>query len=781
MAIDSRFVSISDLQGLFRDKDTGLPLAAGKLYFFKDNARTVPKDIYILSGTPPNYTFTNIGSEMTLSSIGTYQYLGNDVIPFYFPYDGTPEESNGDIELYFVEVENSDEVPQFTREAVPYISDEGTSETDFTNYIPNGQFLAHNNLPQTFTGSPLYQAGQIRDTVTEIAQGGWYFVRSNNDSEDFVIFERIADIEQNPTANPRYFANIKCESAASNNEKDLRIRFSNVNKFASDTQRYTFALTGMTNAGSDITVGIYLIKNFGTSGSSSTETFKGNLTFSNAFSIRQLDFIFGLNDDESLGTIDDDYVEIAVRFPTNAEFDASVTDAILTPNIVNVESFPQTPDSEFKYQGIAGFMPTPDPDGNDLGLSLILTKEGLRFDDSVIGNVYPSSFINDSVYYLPASGGQYETAGYSTIGIPYRRLQSKYFDETLNLPVYGTGDEFLTCYLSDLTPATQMRISTNKIGAVTNASNGTLSPGFAPPATIHTGADYKEYAYKYAADSIDVFGTIIGAMTATAVDVDTGFTIINYQDNGDQYSRFTITTIAATTLAGKYFNFNNTTTPYYMWFTVNGAGSNPAPGGRTEIRVDLLSTYTAEEVASCVKEALNGNQITTIIATAASTIPTGSYFNINTTSTEYYVWYQKDGAGTDPAPGGKVGIKVDILDADTATQVAFKTQTAINSKYFKVPNYNNGLFIRGFKEGDHWDKDSRFSEVTTIYGDMLPTMQYGQYQYHLHGTSAAELEISPGLATGADRDLIDVGTTTNAAGGFETRPINSTVYFVIKY
>lgn len=40
----------------------------------------------------------------------------------------------------------------------------------------------------------------------------------------------------------------------------------------------------------------------------------------------------------------------------------------------------------------------------------------------------------------------------------------------------------------------------------------------------------------------------------------------------------------------------------------NGAGADPMIAMRTGVKVDLLSTYTAEEVASCVKEALNGNQ-----------------------------------------------------------------------------------------------------------------------------------------------------------------------------
>ena len=58
----------------------------------------------------------------------------------------------------------------------------------------------------------------------------------------------------------------------------------------------------------------------------------------------------------------------------------------------------------------------------------------------------------------------------------------------------------------------------------------------------------------------------------------------------------------------------------------------------------------------------------------------GKYFNINEPITEYYVWYDIAGAGSqDPALAGKTGIKVSIIADDTAITVATNTMLAINA------------------------------------------------------------------------------------------------------
>jgi hypothetical protein len=161
MALDERFVVTSDVDTFFVNKDTGEPLANGTLYFYRDIARNEPKPVYQLTGSPPNYTYTPMGSQITLSAVGTVQNAGGDnEVIYYFPYDGIPEASTGTIDLYYIVCEDAGGTVQFTREAWPNLTAANNPETQndksvenqlanptFTNYFINP------GLPQVYTVS----------------------------------------------------------------------------------------------------------------------------------------------------------------------------------------------------------------------------------------------------------------------------------------------------------------------------------------------------------------------------------------------------------------------------------------------------------------------------------------------------------------------------------------------------------------------------------------------------------------------------------------------------
>lgn len=85
------------------------------------------------------------------------------------------------------------------------------------------------------------------------------------------------------------------------------------------------------------------------------------------------------------------------------------------------------------------------------------------------------------------------------------------------------------------------------------------------------------------------------------------------------------------------------------------------------------ATPAAQTFDSGVKE------VTSITAPAATAITSGQYFLINSPTTGYYVWFNKDGAGVDPAVAGKTGVAVAILAADTAATVATKLAAALDA------------------------------------------------------------------------------------------------------
>ncbi len=139
MALDERFIPLTSLNEYFVDKDTGAPLAAGTIESFRDNSRNTPKALFQLTGTPPNYTYTELDNPIVLSASGTVlNGAGDNVIAYAFPFD-----AQGDIDLYFLRAESSGSIEQWTREAIPNLTagnDPTSEEFPVTNQIANPQF-----------------------------------------------------------------------------------------------------------------------------------------------------------------------------------------------------------------------------------------------------------------------------------------------------------------------------------------------------------------------------------------------------------------------------------------------------------------------------------------------------------------------------------------------------------------------------------------------------------------------------------------------------------------
>ena len=159
------YVACFPLQEYFVNKDTGFPLANGYVEFFSDPAFTVPKDVYqqsYVAAPTETYTYTSLGSVLQLSLVGTFQDAnGADIIPFLFPYTGTPQ-APGTVQLYWIRVWSGNpsvqgSVLQFTRAAWPPNLVQSSSPTDVfessQNLFTNPEFSIVNFVPdsgQTF-------------------------------------------------------------------------------------------------------------------------------------------------------------------------------------------------------------------------------------------------------------------------------------------------------------------------------------------------------------------------------------------------------------------------------------------------------------------------------------------------------------------------------------------------------------------------------------------------------------------------------------------------------
>lgn len=123
-------------------------------------------------------------------------------------------------------------------------------------------------------------------------------------------------------------------------------------------------------------------------------------------------------------------------------------------------------------------------------------------------------------------------------------------------------------------------------------------------------------------------------------------------------------------------------------------------------------------------------QVQTIIAQLAADFTTGQYFTIQGISalrvrTDYYVWFNKDAGGGDPAPTGYTAILVAVTTGETAQQVSDLITAAINaignfgaangggaSTTITVTNANNGEVVR------ITDVDTDLTLAVTTFGEI---------------------------------------------------------------
>lgn len=793
MSLNPKFVTAPSLQQYFVNKNDGFPLQNAKIFFYRDTNRTEPKTVYELQGNQANYTYAPLPNPVRTNNAGqVVDNDGNIIVIYYYPYD-----ADGNLDLYYIIVQDSLGGEQQIIQAWPNPSSSGNATSnEMINYIPNGQLLSHTNLFNNLLvpGSNIIAQGgisiELDDTATSV------------NTLEFI--EQQFTLE--PPQSPRYIPNFKCTTANSLEvRKSIRVFFNDVNKFSSGIDVNTYAIWMV--ATTSIPVSIQVYKFFGIGGSApvlitqSTATITTSPTFFNFLIDAETNSGF------NVGPNEDDYIAIDVSFPTGITFDMSFCDMVLSPGNVPILNFPVQTNADMLARGVAGWMDKPSPVGLDLYLYPMLTRKGMEWDHSVIGCIEMQDKIvpnaDDPLAtepIMPANGHSYFYDDNSTIGIPF----SRYGDFLIktsnvpNIPKYGTGLDFATAYSISAEPdEIRLTVNSNGIG-IPGASDGNIGWTIGSIVTYNgstTGSNTLGFvSYNNVADTILNVGQWgIGNYNSAPTAGTTPFTItINDLFTGltaEQQRSFTVLCTAASTLVagsgnpGDYWLFSNDTTNYYMWFYFNGE-TDPTVGSRTGIRVNLESTYTAQDVANIIRETMNAYQISLV---NVSSLPlSGQYwlFSANPSLVEnFYVWYQVDGIGVDPLIAGRTGIKTSILSSDNNDEISIKTLQAIDKFKFAAPKFN-GLFPRGYDPDIDFDLDAaqRFSPfVTGLSGNNLGTFEYQQLLSHIHSVS---VYTGSGPNSGLAGGNAPAGPDTSAmnyTGGTETRPGNFNTNFCVRY
>lgn len=841
MPLDPRFMIAPSIQEYFVDKDTGLPLSHGLVYYFSDVNRNVLKPIYTLEGAPPYSpsSYIALPNPNVLSGVGTTQDAnGNDVIPYYFPYD-----ANGNIELYYIVVTDQFGVAQFTREAYPNFIGPTPPSPGLIfpeNFIPNGQFLIHNaSFPNTPTST--FNYGIYSTKVQNVAPSGWTFEAiSTSTAVDEVTFFRQNQLSFLESASPRYFISLNRTTSSTDTVVDLRIKWNDVNKFSSETNQTYTLLFNYINNGPSINVQIFQIFYYGTSAvggtapSATQEVVFGTAQSLISTSSGQLAFtdVFAQFPINVVGDNDDDFIQLAIRFPTlgGAIFNVELTDFMLIKGSIPVDTpFPTTTNGQFVLEALSNLAPVTtgtdetyySQDGSNLYLPIVMTQQGFTYDYGQLGIIeacgtekgfFYNSILN-SVSNLSnlirCDGSSYISKNYSILGIPYKRIQKVLFDTSINLPIYGTGLNFVTAGIYEYNTAV-LRLTRNEAGIETNTLDGTSPTGFSftnrhPGNALTYGFAAYETATNFPPAVLSpvlfVQGLVTGAAFIQASDgvVPTGWYVSQEQDL-NRTQQFWLVAIGGVGVppAGSYIQSSNTVVGVFFWFTVNGVGAVP-PGAGVAVKVDLLSTYTNTDVANVLSAAINAEKISDVTITGVP--PAGSFFTFFSRTLQYNVWYSVNGVGLEPVVPSGANIKVSILNTDSTSQIAVKTQLAINNYQFAVPRLQ-GSFLRGLEDnlGNFWDKQSadRFSLTNESYykGKKVGTYQLDSILQHIHPPGApgsqftlsagATINLAPAAISGqfanftgpsiGSQDLVH-----EVSGGFESRPYNMYVIFAIRY
>jgi hypothetical protein len=173
----SLLISAAVLQDYIVDKDLGTPLAAGVVTFYVDDGqRQTLKNWYYQTGIPGNYQYVPGPNPMTLSGVGTFtDAQGNDIIPFFYPFDENSTNVTPARQAYFITVYNANGELQFTRANFPLSgsSEAPVNEVDtFDNLLINGEFwrnIGSVNLPTSTANQPITQINGSNFYYTTLA------------------------------------------------------------------------------------------------------------------------------------------------------------------------------------------------------------------------------------------------------------------------------------------------------------------------------------------------------------------------------------------------------------------------------------------------------------------------------------------------------------------------------------------------------------------------------------------------------------------------------------
>lgn len=164
----------------------------------------------------------------------------------------------------------------------------------------------------------------------------------------------------------------------------------------------------------------------------------------------------------------------------------------------------------------------------------------------------------------------------------------------------------------------------------------------------------------------------------------------------------------------EYTFFANTRTRYRLQLQLLSVADMIAQytlGNTPTVTITNGTTTNTYTFVTGVQEVTN----ITCVADVANSL-NGKYFSINSANDQeqFYVWFDTNGSGVDPAIANKTGIKVYLSTGDVANTVALKITNTLNSyvDQFSVTNSTNTITITNINYGSSTDATMNTSGFT---------------------------------------------------------------------
>lgn len=783
----TKYYLLAPLQNFFTDA-TGNPLVGGYLYSYKATDHATAKNIAKVENPASAADYYTNPLELDAS--------GSVPVPYalYFADD----------ELYYIVLTNSDQNPLNPPDPANVIrtwDDFGVQqdhhpvveEVDYTNYILNSQYR--------FWRKQSYAQADIAtlSTLQYIADTGWFFTRNNNSGDVAISFGLFIPGQTDVPNNPLYYLNFVGSTIGSGETiKDVIFKIDDVTAFAGE--QIQIAFYGKSSL-SDLAE-LVIIQHFGTS---PEVQILNNVQFTTDWTQLTFDITLPSITGKSINA-SDNYLEIGIRAPLNKVANFSITNWQLNRGETLLEYNYQTKEIE---QSTQRTYQLPFATDNDFRLPIFWNGSEYEFDDSEVGRI--SIYMTDSeMGYLACDGSTYSTLDYITESnskLKYSRLYDKWdngcstglttewFVKDGNAFGFGPDGFFPSANWDHNFVFYNTKEKTNVTTWTDNNTTFTFSK-------VLTGSDLLfdadcgiEYRHKdvwwIAGVHLNNYTVVVtntndGAVTAPTVGTLGTTVTLTIHQVGDAthpeifYMQFNGLPSTPANYTGKYFLCSSTSADHYVWYKVDGVGTDPAVGGRTGILVELSSWHLTAHIAYLTRNALRGMTAHQVTFVAASMLTGGEYCNVYNSTIHYVPYITIDGVGTDPKVSGTTSIEVALSSTDVENDVRDKFAKALKKIFFQVPDLR-GLAIRGtdYTRGIALDE----STLRYLRGDFsykLPgSVEGDQFAQHAHSYQEPQISIQHGTGAIAAADVIS--GDTGGTGGSETRMVNMYVNFFVKY